>query len=346
MEFLIKNLTNPQTLLMIVVSISLFATIFTVMMPYLGGATLENRMKKVALERDNIKIRERERLSRNSDKKGKSSAVSLKETEHRKGILTIVDGLSLKKALADENTLDKLRMAGFRGNNPLIMFLFMRFVMPFIMLALAVIYIFYLDVMSEYSTSTKGVVCLLVAYLGFISPNLYVSNRITKRRHAIVRAWPDALDLLLICVESGASTEAGLRKVAEEIGLQSVELAEELGLTNAELSYLPSRRMAYENLAARTGIESIKSVMQALVQAERFGTPVATALRVLSTESREQRLNEAEKKAAALPPKLTVPMMLFFLPVIFVIILGPAYISVASNGGLFGDERPVDPNPQ
>ena len=124
------------------------------------------------------------------------------------------------------------------------------------------------------------------------------------------------------------SIEAAIKRVADEIGGQSIALAEELILTNAELSYLPERRQAYENLNARTGLDSVKSVTQALVQAERYGTPVATALRVLASESRDMRMNEAEKKAAALPPKLTVPMILFFLPVLFVVIMTPALIQV------------------
>ena len=167
-------------------------------------------------------------------------------------------------------------------------------------------------------------VCIVVAYGGFYAPLLYVSNRAAKRKKSIQLAWPDALDLMLICVESGMSVEAAFRKVSEEIGSQSVELAEEFVLTNAELSFLQERKVAYENLASRTGLESVKSVAQALIQAERYGTPVAQALRVLANESREMRMNEAEKKAAALPPKLTVPMILFFLPVLFAVILGPA----------------------
>jgi tight adherence protein C len=178
----------------------------------------------------------------------------------------------------------------------------------------------------------KLFVCILLAYAGFYAPVIYVSNRATKRKKSIQMAWPDALDLMLICVESGISIEAAFRRVAEEIGNQSVELAEELVLTNAELSFLQERRQAYENLASRTGLESVKSVSQALIQAERYGTPVGHALRVLSSESRDQRMNEAEKKAAALPPKLTVPMILFFLPVLFAVILGPAGIQVSERG--------------
>jgi tight adherence protein C len=127
-----------------------------------------------------------------------------------------------------------------------------------------------------------------------------------------------------------------LRRVSDEIGLRSVDLAEELMLTTSELSFLPERKQAYENLYQRTGLDAVKNVTQALVQAERYGTPIGHALRVLSAESREMRMNEAEKKAAALPPKLTVPMILFFLPVLFAVTLGPAFISISAQGGIFG----------
>ncbi len=142
------------------------------------------------------------------------------------------------------------------------------------------------------------------------------------------QAFPDALDLLLICVESGMSIEHAFRKVSTEIGSSSVPLAEELALTTAELSYLPERRQAYENLAKRTDLDNIKSVSTVLIQAERYGTPLGQALRVLAQESRDQRMNAAEKKAASLPPKLTVPMIVFFMPALFIVILTPALIQI------------------
>jgi tight adherence protein C len=174
----------------------------------------------------------------------------------------------------------------------------------------------------------KLLICIVVAYAGFYAPNFYVKNVTSKRQTSIRRAWPDALDLLLICVESGMSAEASFRKVSEEIGAQSVPLAEELTLTTAELSYLQERRQAYENLGARTGLETVRSVMTSLIQAERYGTPLGHSLRVLAQENRDQRMTAAEKKAAALPPKLTVPMILFFLPVLFGVILGPSAIQI------------------
>jgi tight adherence protein C len=170
--------------------------------------------------------------------------------------------------------------------------------------------------------------CIAAAYIGMHAPLMFLKNRIARRQLSIKRAFPDTLDLLLICVESGMSIEAAFKKVSDEVGTQSVALAEELTLTTAELSYLPDRRQAYENLAKRTDLEGVKSVCMALQQAERYGTPLANMLRVMAQENRDMRMSEAEKKAAGLPPKLTVPMILFFLPVLFIVILGPAAIKV------------------
>src|SRR5262249_55755075 len=153
-------------------------------------------------------------------------------------------------------------------------------------------------------------------------------NLVQRRQTSIKQAFPDALDMLLICVQSGMSAEAAFGKVADEIGIASLELAEELSLTTAELSYLPDRRAAYENLGKRTGLPGVKAVTTALIQAERYGTSIGRALRVMAQENREARMAEAEKKAAALPPKLTVPMIVFFLPVLFIVIMGPAAIQL------------------
>ena len=315
----VATFTDPSFLMALLVAIAVFATVFTVL-PALSGDPMKARMKAVAIERDELRAKQRARLAAESDRRRKGG---LREEESI-GMRNIVDRLDLRRALVDEGTLNKLKTAGFRGQNPLTKFLFFRLVLPFVGFALAVVYLFVLGGMSEQSSFVKLLVCIFAAYAGFYAPILYVTNRATKRKKSIQLAWPDALDLLLICVESGMSVEAAFRKVSEEIGSQSAELAEEFVLTNAELSFLQERKAAYENLASRTGLETVKSVAQALIQAERYGTPVATALRVLADESREMRMNEAEKKAAALPPKLTVPMILFFLPVLFAVILGPA----------------------
>ncbi|MFZ2103540.1 MAG: type II secretion system F family protein [Oricola sp.] len=328
---LVAILTSPQFIVAILVSVSVFATLFTLLTPMLGGNELKTRMKSVATERDEIRARERARLAAEKQQ-GRGS---LRMEAREGGVRRIVERLDLKKALADQATIDKLRAAGFRGQQPLNVFLFARLVLPLVFFVVALFYVFMLGALMEQPTAIRILVCVGIAYLGFYSPNIYVSNRAGKRKSSIKKAWPDALDLMLICVESGMSIEAAFRRVSEEIGTQSVALAEELVLVGAELSFLQERRMAYENMASRTGLESVKSVAQALVQAERYGTPVGQALRVLAAESRDQRMNEAEKKAAALPPKLTVPMILFFLPVLFGVILGPAGIQISARGGIF-----------
>jgi tight adherence protein C len=203
-------------------------------------------------------------------------------------------------------------------------------VTPVVLFLFVLFYLFVVIKMDQPPTIKIGI-CLAAAYLGMQAPLFFLKNRIAKRQLSIKRAFPDSLDLLLICVESGMSVESAFKKVSEEIGSQSVALAEELTLTTAELSYLPDRKVAYENLAKRTDLEGVRSVCMALQQAERYGTPLAQTLRVMSQENRDMRMTEAEKKAAALPPKLTVPMILFFLPVLFVVILGPAAIRVMAT---------------
>jgi tight adherence protein C len=327
---IVKSLSDPTFLIAVLVSVAVFATVFT-LMPSLSGNQLKSRMKSVALEREELRAKQRARLAAESDRRRKG----LRE-EQSVGMKHIVERLDLRRALVDDATLAKMRTAGFRGQNPLTRFLFFRLVLPFVFFAAAATYMFVLGGFAEQPTFIKLFVCLVFAYAGFYSPVLYISNVASKRKQSIQLAWPDALDLMLICVESGMSVEAAFRRVAEEIGSQSVALAEELVLTNAELSFLQERRQAYENFSNRTGLETVKAVSQALIQAERYGTPVAMALRVLASESRDMRMNAAEKKAAALPPKLTVPMILFFLPVLFAVILGPAGMTVSQNG-VFGD---------
>ncbi|MAW89243.1 MAG: type II secretion system protein [Phyllobacteriaceae bacterium] len=321
-----QQIFSPAFLVALLVGLAVFATILTVV-PSFGGDELKGRMKSVALERDELRARQRAQLAAENDSRRRG----LREQDVG-GMKSIVDRLDLRKMLADENTVNSLRMAGFRGQNPLTKLLFFRLVLPPVGFALVALYVYGLGALADQPGFMRLVVCIVGAYAGFYAPVIYVKNLASKRRTSIRKAWPDALDLLLICVESGMSVEAAFRRVAEEIGAQSIDLAEEFVLTNAELSFLPERRQSYENLAIRTGLDSVKSVSQALIQAERYGTPVAHALRVLANESREQRMNEAEKKAAALPPKLTVPMILFFLPVLFIVILGPAGINISQKG--------------
>lgn len=309
----------------IFVAVAVFTTMMTVALPLLSGNNLKTRMKAVALEREEVRARERARLSIEKERGRKGT---VRQAESSGLAAAVVEKFNLQKALVDDNTVSKLRIAGFRGQRPLTLFLFARVTLPLVMLTLAVIYIFGIGLLSDRPVMLRVSVCLIVAYVGFYLPNIYISNKAANRKQSITRAWPDALDLLLICVESGLSIEGAFRRVSDEIGIQSVPLAEELVLVCAELSYLTDRKTAYQNLALRTGIEDVRAVSTALIQAEKYGTPIGQALRTLSQESRDMRMNAAEKKAAALPPKLTVPMIVFFLPVLFAVIIGPAIIQV------------------
>jgi tight adherence protein C len=319
LELLINSINIP-TLTMVAAAVAAAATVLTLAMPLLAGDTLNKRMKAVASERERIRQRERERISRANEK------VSLRQSP-KQYVQRVVDQFNLSKWVGQEEARLKLVQAGYRGQAPYVTYLFFRLVAPIAMMIGAAVYVFLILKMQQ-PVFVKLGICIGAAYAGMHVPLMFLKNRIAKRQLSIKRAFPDALDLLLICVESGMSVEAAFKKVADQIGSQSVPLAEELTLTTAELSYLPDRRQAYDNLAKRTDLEGVKSVCMALQQAERYGTPLAQTLRVLAQENRDMRMAEAEKKAAGLPPKLTVPMILFFLPVLFVVILGPAVIRV------------------
>lgn len=316
-------LFNRELVVSILAAIAVFATVLTLTYPLFAGDKLAARLKSVATRREELRRIQREALN---NKKG--APVSLRSTPV--GFMKqTIEKLNLRNILESPNTKEKLSRAGYRGQAAMYAFMFFRFVMPFIVFFAALVYLFF---MSKHNLPPFGKVGISFgcAFAGFYLPDLYVQNIIDKRMNSIMKAFPDALDLLLICVESGMSVEAGFNKVAAEIGSQSVELAEEFALTTAELSYLPDRRQAYENLGKRCAHPGVRAVCTSLIQAERYGTPLGTALRVMALENREMRMLEAEKKAASLPAKLTVPMILFFLPSLFVVILGPASIKIMS----------------
>lgn len=320
---IIDTLTNPTNLLTAFIAVVVFATIITLASPALRDNNLAGRLKSVANRREELRRRSRQNIAQRN---GGASTGSLRHQDE--GLYkNVVDRLQLSRLLEDPKVVDKLAQAGFRGPRPVTTFYFFRFVMPFVFGAVVA---FYLYVVNDFGLLPLQKMCACVAFLalGYYAPNVYISNIAQKRRESIVAAFPDSLDLLLICVESGMSIEAAIQKVGSEVGASSMELAEELSLLTAELSYLPDRRLAYEGLARRTNHPGIKSVATAMIQAERYGTPLGTALRVMAKENRDLRLSAAEKKAAALPAQLTVPMIMFFLPVLFMVIMGPAIIKI------------------
>ena len=322
-QLIFEKLHDGHFVLSLLVGIATVAAILSVAMPLLEADSLSQRMKAVGVERDRIRARERERLATNNSK------VNLRQAP-KAYMKQIVERFSLAKWLGTEKAKLQMLMAGYRGQQAEVAFLFFRLVTPAVAFVVSIAYIFFI-VNFDWPIAFKIAAVIAAIYFGLKAPELFISNQIAKRQKSMGRAFPDAMDLLLICVESGMSIEHACRKVADEIGSQSVALAEEFTLTTAELSFLPERRIAYENLAIRTGIESAKQIATVLIQAERYGTPLGTALRTVAQESRSQRLLAAEKKAASLPPKLTVPMIIFFLPVLFAVILTPAIIQVTAT---------------
>jgi tight adherence protein C len=314
-------LLEREFLMVAFAGIATFATIMTLGLPYMKSDALGARMKAVGERREELRLRQREALAQ-AGRRGQLRTASpvgfMKQT---------VENLKLEKLLQSPGMKEKLARAGYRGQGPFIMFMFFRFLMPPVVFVGALIYLFGVSAVA-WSFNLKLLACVGAALVGYYMPDIFVSNRIQARRDSIMRAFPDALDLMLICVESGMSIEAAFNRVAQEVGTQSVELAEELGLTTAELSYLPDRRQAFQNLAQRCGHSGVKAVAAALIQSEKYGTPMGQALRVTAQENREMRMAEAERKAASLPSKLTVPMIIFFLPCLFVVILGPAGLKI------------------
>jgi len=319
-----RFITDPQNLLSIGVGVAVFASVLTLLSSFVGGgARLDKRMKAVAQRREELRRRSRQAM-RGGAPGGEGASLRHTDDSYRR---RVVERLNLMKLLEDPKVAENMAQAGFRGPGPLNTFYFFRFATPFILMALTALYIFVI-LKPDLPMTTQIALVVGAAGVGFYAPNIYLKNLIDKRRASIVAAFPDSLDLLLICVESGMSIEAAIQKVSQEVGGQSIELAEELSLLSAELSYLPDRRMAYDGMAKRTQHPGIKAVATAMTQAETYGTPLGAALRVMAKENRDLRLAAAEKKAAALPAKLTVPMILFFLPVLFVVILGPAIINI------------------
>jgi tight adherence protein C len=299
-------------------AVALFGVFVVLCWPYFSPNAFRDRLQRIAND-----------SSRNRGPAGTPGDTHL-TTQSKQIFKDIVVWMNLADQAEDGEVVRKLRMAGYRGQGPVVTFLAIRLLAAPAIFAIASVYVFVI-LPLDYPFFVKLAMVTAASLLGYFIPAVYVQNRISKRQKAIRHTWPDALDLVLICVEAGMGIERAFQKVSEEIGVQSAILADELGLTTAELSYLPERRKAYENLAMRTGLESVRSVVTTLVQAEKFGTALGPALRVLAQENRQVRMNEAEKKAATLPPKLTVPMIVFFLPVLFAVIIAPAVIQITTN---------------
>lgn len=321
MEEFIATVTDRQFQISVLVALAAIGTVYTLIEPLLVRDKMAERMKSVAEHRERLRAAQRESFAR------KNKGGTLRAASAQGFLKDLVEKLKLLEAFDANEARKLLMMAGYRGQRPVFIFMAARIGMPFVAAFATWVYVYVLNA-TELDSLSKLMAVVGSFFAGFYIPNFYIKNSVTKRQQAIQLAWPDALDLLLICVEAGMSIEVALQKVSQEVASTSPELAEELGLTVAELSYLQERKAAYVNLAERTGLDGVKGVTTALIQSEKYGTPLGQSLRVMAQENREHRMQEAERKAAALPPKLTVPMIGFFLPVLFAVILGPAIMSV------------------
>ena len=222
---------------------------------------------------------------------------------------------------------DRLSQAGYRSRESVSIYAASKMACPLLFAALGLLIVAFLG-HPEWPAFYRPLIPTIASLLGFLGPDIFLANMASKRRQALQLAMPDGLDLLVICAEAGLSLDSALSRVAEEIAASSPELADELGVTSIELNFLPERRMALENLARRVALPAMRGVINTLIQTEKHGTPLSQALRVLSAEFRDQRMLKAEEKAARLPATLTVPMILFILPTLFIVLVGPAMIDV------------------
>ncbi len=239
----------------------------------------------------------------------------------------VVDQLKLMKSKQADQAVRKLARAGIRSRDGQVIYLFAKATLPFALGIGAILFLFVLPV-TDYSTATKSFLAVAAIGAGLYGPDIYLKNQADKRKLLLNRSLPDALDLMVICAEAGLSLDSAFQRVSRELSESFPEMSDELGLTAVELGFLPERRQALENLSARNDLPGLRGMVGTLMQSERYGTPLAQSLRVLAHELRNERMMKAEEKAARLPAILTVPMILFILPPLFVVLLGPAALAV------------------
>lgn len=302
-----------------------------------GGVTLLVMLAiyQAALVKDPMKGRMKGLMARREALKA-----GLVTTSKRSNPIKRVDSVSVLRQIAEKFKLlqneqtkkinSLLAQAGFRSKDAIVFYQVAKLALPLIMGLVGIILFYGMNALPDMATFHSAMAGALV-FLGFKLPDLYVQNAKQKRVDAIRKGLPDGLDLLVVCAEAGLTLDAALARVARELARATPELADELELTTIELGFLPERRQALMNLSDRVDLEALRGVVTALVQSEQYGTPLATALRVLSAEFRNARMMQAEEKAARLPATLTVPLILFILPVLFVVLLGPAACKVSEE---------------
>ncbi len=262
-----------------------------------------------------------------SSAKKRVSLVRKNETTDR--MRTTLEGLRVLQDSQLKAAQQRLAQAGIRKKEWAVAVIFARMIAPILLGTLMAVVVYWVDYFPEWSTFKKFMAFAAAVGIGYKGPDIFVSNLVNKRTDAVRKGLPDALDLLVICAEAGLTVDAAFGRVAKELGRAYPELGDEFALTAIELSFLTERRQAFENLAYRVNLDAVKGVVTTMIQTERYGTPLASALRVLSAEFRNDRMMRAEEKAARLPAIMTIPLIMFILPVLFIVILGPAACSIS-----------------
>ena len=318
-----SRMDTPTLIVLLLAAGGIIAVVFWAMTFFVGGKRSKRIKSVITRHRGDLSQRQAESLNR-------PAAMRQRKTSTRAELAQkLLGALKLQNLLFSDKIRGDLASAGIRGRNAVAVFVSSRIIGGFIGFVLTLILVG-LAKEFPYPDFVRFLFAFGGGVVGFYLPRVLLQNTITKRQQAMTESFPDALDLLLICVESGLSVEMAFQRVTEEIMEGAPVLAQELGLTSAELAYLGDRRQAYENFAKRTGLPAAKSLATTLIQSEQYGTPVGTALNVLAQEKRDERMSAAEKKAAALPAKLTVPMIIFFLPVLFIVVIGPAALQIGN----------------
>ena len=316
---------DVPTLIVWMAMLAAVVTVVAIALPFLTGNEASQRLKSVTQTRKDLS---RQQMN---DLESKGSSIRQRKGQSRADVMKkILRALKLDEALTSKELKTHLAQAGYRGQNALIMFTFARIALAGGLFAFSILIIsLWKD--FPYPIQVKALIMALAAVIGFYLPKVFVSNGANKRQTELNSGFADALDLMVICVEGGLSVEGAFDRVTQELSDKSPVLAQEFGLTSAELAYLGDRHKAYTNFAERTGLPAIKSLSTTLLQSEKYGTPVGLALKVLGQERRQERMAFAEKKGASLPAQLTVPMILFFLPPLFMVVIGPAAINIMNQ---------------
>lgn len=310
---------ETESIIILFAAVGGFATVLAVALPFLKRDERASRQKLIAQRREELSREQREQLAQQRARSRPQARVT--------AMKRLLERFNLSNLTSSPDLRRKLAMAGWRQQSAAVTFVFLRFAIA--LGAVLLVFLFFLaDQKFNLSFLAQVASAAVAGFIGFHLPSVLVKNAIQKRQDEMTLAFPDALDLLVICVQAGLSIEAAFSRVTEEIAETSSELSQEIGLTAAELAFLGDRAVAYSNFADRTGLPAAKSLTTALSQADKYGTPVGVALKVLSEESRGERMSKAEQKAASLPAQLTVPMILFFLPVLFLVIIGPAVLQM------------------